>query len=71
MVSAVDVDVDEIDVGSIDELVDFLLAYGEVKGFGQTVFVFLLTINDTGNTTVLTDFFGSFLAEVGTHGAVD
>jgi hypothetical protein len=48
-----------------------LFVYNEVKSFGSAVGVFLLTVDNAGYETLLTNFFGGLLAEVGTLGTAD
>ena len=68
---AVNVEVYSVDIGRVDKLVDLLFVYNEVKSFGSAVGVFLLTVDNAGYETLLTNFFGGLLAEVGTLGTAD
>lgn len=64
VVFAVDVDVNEVDVRSIDELVDFLFANREMDGFRLAVGILLFSVENAWNVTAVADGFGSFLAEL-------
>ena len=63
VVNAVDVDVDQVDVGRVDQFVDVLFGHVEVDGYGSTVLVLQLSVQHARNITVLADFLGCFLAK--------
>ena len=71
VVYAIDRHVDEVDVGRVDELVDFLLVYGEVGSYGIALFVLLLSVENTGNHTVLAKFLRGLLADVSADSTAD
>ena len=65
-VLTIEVDVYQIDFGSVNYLVDLLFVNEEVDSFGSTVCILLFTVDYAGNETLLTNFLGSLLTEVGT-----
>ncbi|EJW99275.1 hypothetical protein EVA_12619 [gut metagenome] len=48
-------------MGSVDQLVDFLLVYFEVDRYGNTVFIFLLSVENARYVTILRTSFVAFL----------
>ena len=58
---AVNVEVYSVDIGRVDELVDLLFVYNEVKSFGSAVGVFLLTVDTQGTRPCLRTSLVAFL----------
>ncbi|EJX10363.1 secreted protein [gut metagenome] len=69
--NTVDVYDNEVNMRSVNHLVDFLFIYCEMDSFWQTVFTFLFTVDNARNFTVLTYTLCSLLTEVSTKTAVD
>ena len=64
VVLAVNIEVDHIDVGSVDELAEVAHRHCESLGNGLAILTFLLAIEVAGDKSLLTQFFRSFLSKV-------
>jgi len=68
---AVDVELNSIDVGGVDELAELAFGDAESESFGQTVLALLLTIEVAGDDALLTQLLGQLLAASGTCSTFD
>ena len=65
MLSTVNVQIDNINVGSIDSLANVCSSNSKGQSFGQTILTLLLTIQITGYQTLLAKQLRGFLAYIG------
>lgn len=61
----------EVDVRSVNHLVDFLFIYNEMNSFGIAVGILLLSVKYARYIAILTNFLRSLLAEVGTQSTIN
>ena len=68
---AVDVDIHDIDVGSVDYLAKLGIAYRESQSYGPSVLTLCLSIEVAGTESLLAHKLGCFLANALANLAVD